>query len=92
MIWLTRNLTTEVSQLIELISPTFYLSGGLVAFSTVRIDVIIFPVIFSINVEPRCKGTHIIALTQAEVNRLEHMPGSLTTSSVIEYFKQKLVS
>ena len=35
---------------------------------------------------------HIISLAQAEINRLEHLPGSSTTGSVIESFKQELES
>ncbi|MGD1040617.1 MAG: hypothetical protein ABR914_07325, partial [Dehalococcoidales bacterium] len=35
---------------------------------------------------------HIISLTQAEIKRLENLPGSLATGSVIENFKQELES
>jgi hypothetical protein len=35
---------------------------------------------------------HIIALAQAEISRLEHLPENLTTGSVIESFKQELES
>jgi len=61
-------------------------------FGTVRIDVIIFPVIlFYQRRTPMQRDAHP-SLNPSEVNWLEHMPGSFTTSSVIGYFKQKLVS